>query len=124
LVESGRGARAPVRCVSDIIEKDRSVFEVGASERLSGWLRKLVIDMYVGVWSKNQELWATLLEPGNALTVRPDSYIMRSKEEVQVTLQKCYNSWVETPGALEIIEEMRKDLEVLERIRAIPEYEG
>lgn len=81
-----------VHYISDIIAKDRAVFEEGASVQLIEWLRKLVVDMYAGVYCINQGFWKALLNPGNDLNVGMDRYMMGSRADLQRTLQLCNNA--------------------------------
>jgi hypothetical protein len=113
--------RSPVQCVSSIVAKDHAVFEEGASNVMSDWLRKLVVNLYVAVHCANQHFWPALLNPGNNLTTQPDGYMMGTKEEMQITLHKCYNSWVETPGAFAVVEEMARDREVMNALQQFSE---
>jgi hypothetical protein len=108
------------RFVSSIVARDRKKFEKGGSEVISDWLRKLVMNLYVAVCCTNEHFWPTLLNPGDNLTAGPDGFMRGSKEEMQFTLQQCYNSWVETPGAFAVIEEMSRDPVIQEMLQRFP----
>lgn len=60
-------------------------------------------EMYHAVQKANQHLWPALLHPGNDLTARPEYSSHGSVEEMQLTLQYCFDSWSESPKALEVI---------------------
>jgi hypothetical protein len=107
--------------VSSIVAKDRTTFESGGSEVICDWLRKLVMNLYVAVVCANQHFWPALLSPGDNLTIRPDGFMMGSQEEMQITLQWCYNAWIETPGAFAILEEMARDAGVREALARFSE---
>jgi hypothetical protein len=59
--------------------------------------------MYENVQTNNMYFWEALLEPGSHLTARPGEYSHGSIEEMQLALQHSYLSWVEMPGAVELI---------------------
>jgi hypothetical protein len=113
--------RTPVQCVSSIVAKDYVKYESGPSHVMSDWLRKLVVNLYVAVHCANPHFWPALLNPGNNLTVQPDGYMMGTKEEMQTTLRKCYNSWAETSGAFAVVEEMSADREVMTALQRFSE---
>ncbi|KXT13518.1 hypothetical protein AC579_4174 [Pseudocercospora musae] len=49
----------------------------------------------------NKHFWPAIVDPGCALTARPETYSMGSKEEMELMLQYLYEAWEETPGAVE-----------------------
>ncbi|KAK1215710.1 hypothetical protein PQX77_021672 [Marasmius sp. AFHP31] len=71
-------------------------------------LEKQVKQLYEAVKKANQHFWPAMLKPGNNLTVRPHYTSSGAVSEMQVQLQYSYNSWVETPGAIGVIEELEK----------------
>lgn len=119
-----RGTRAAVQCVSNIQAKDNEVFadmSTQGLEILMGWVRTLVVNMYIGVYGNNQEFWKALLHPENYLTVKANGYMMGSRDQISVTLLQCYNAWAETPGAFAVIEELEGDREVQQVCRRLEE---
>lgn len=64
-----------------------------------------VKELYEAVKRENKYLWPALLRPGNNLTARRASYTKGTKEQMQLVLQCSYDSWVETPGAIDLIRE-------------------
>jgi hypothetical protein len=113
------GMHGEIKYVSDIIAKERRVFEAGGAEKLCEDLRKVVADLCVGVPSRMGVFGRRCSSLGNVLITGTHSHMMGSEEEVKVALQKCYNSWAETPGAFDVFQEMAGDPEVLGRILAI-----
>jgi len=105
-----------VECISDIIAKDREIYERGAAEKTSAWLRSLVVDMYVGVWCHDKEFWGAMLTPEEYMAVGHFQYKSVKHGQLAVTIQECYNSWAETPGALAVLEEMQRDPEVQQKL--------
>jgi hypothetical protein len=121
-----QGPRAAIQSVSSIQSKDGERFEdmpTRGLEILMGWVRTLVVNMYIGVYGNNQSFWKALLQPGNFLTENPNGYMMGSRDETTVTLQQCYNAWAETPGAFAVIEELEGDREVQEVCRRLQNAE-
>jgi hypothetical protein len=113
------GPQGPQRFASSITESKLDHFTSGRPEVLCDWLRRLVMNLYIAISCANEHFWPALLNPGNNLTTKPNGYMRSTPEEMQVTLQECYNAWSETPGAFAIIEEMSKDREVKEMLERI-----
>jgi hypothetical protein len=105
---------------SSITTDKLEAFKSGRPEVLSGWLKRLVMNLYIAVHCANEHFWPALLSPGDNLTLRPNGYMKGTPEEMQITLQQCYNAWNETAGAFAVIEEMSKDREVREMLERIP----
>lgn len=57
--------------------------------------------MFSSVHESNKHFWSALIDPCAALTARPESYSMGSREEMQLKLQYSYEAWEETPGAID-----------------------
>ncbi|TVY36284.1 hypothetical protein LOCC1_G008609 [Lachnellula occidentalis] len=68
-------------------------------------LKVQVEELYEAVKKENEHFWPALLRPGNNLTARPGGYVNGTKEHMQIVLQCSYDSWVETPGAIDLIRE-------------------
>ncbi|TVY93130.1 hypothetical protein LAWI1_G002742 [Lachnellula willkommii] len=68
-------------------------------------LKVQVKELYEAVKKENKHLWPALLRPGNNLTARVAGYANGTKEQMQLVLQCSYDSWVETPGAIDLIRE-------------------
>ena len=66
-------------------------------------LAEQVDKLYEAVKLKNKYFWPALLNPGRHLSARPEAYIRGSVEEMQLVLQYCFDSWRESPGAIEFI---------------------
>jgi hypothetical protein len=113
-------SQRPQRFTSSITIDKLEAFKSGRPEVLCDWLKRLVMNLYIAICCANEHFWPALLDPGNNLTLRPNGYMKGTPEEMQVTLQQCYNAWSETPGAIAIIEEMSTDREVREMLERIP----
>jgi hypothetical protein len=105
---------------SSITTSKLETFKSGRPEVLSDWLKRLVMNLYIAICCANEHFWPALLSPGDNLTLRPNGYMKGTKEEMQITLQQCYNAWAETPGAFDVIKEMGTDREVREMLERIP----
>jgi hypothetical protein len=102
----GTGTRP--RVFTNIMQKDREQLGDSASALLtiSGWVEKVVENLFDAVNLLNRHYWGALVQPGDLLTVKPNGYMLGSVQEMQLKLQECYNAWVETPGAIAVIGEM------------------
>jgi len=69
-------------------------------------LEKQIRQLYAQVPQWNKHFWPGLLSPGQHLDERPGFYTFGSEGEMQYALQYNYNSWAETPGAIEVIREL------------------
>ncbi|KAL8718587.1 MAG: hypothetical protein Q9225_004289 [Loekoesia sp. 1 TL-2023] len=51
----------------------------------------------------NPHFWPALVDPETHLQARPDTCSTGSKQEMQMVLQHCFDSWNETPEAIDFI---------------------
>ncbi|KAI5456233.1 hypothetical protein BGZ63DRAFT_417990 [Mariannaea sp. PMI_226] len=66
-------------------------------------------DLYTSIKNYNPCFWPCLLDrPAASIAVRPSVYLPRSLEEAFLVLNYNYASWVETPGAIEMVRTLRK----------------
>jgi hypothetical protein len=94
--------------VSTIVAGNKDIMNSKDQKPLIEKLEKQVEELYKSLHKSNQYFCDALLEPGRYLTARPGAYTHGSREQMAINLQYCYNSWVETPGALDMIREIRK----------------
>jgi hypothetical protein len=71
--------------------------------RLVETLAEQVDKLHKAVKLRNKYFWPALLNPERHLGARPSMYIHGSVEEMQLVLQYCFDSWRESPGAIELI---------------------
>ncbi|KAI4144418.1 MAG: hypothetical protein L6R39_004191 [Caloplaca ligustica] len=71
-------------------------------------LSSQVDQLYVAVAKLNRYFWPALLNPGAHLKARPETYSPGNKEEMQLKLQYCFDSWNETPGSIDFIKTMSR----------------
>jgi len=71
--------------------------------RLVETLAEQADKLYEAVKLNNKYFWPALLNPERHLSTRPEMYIRGSVDEMQLVLQYCFDSWRESPGAIEFI---------------------
>ena len=59
--------------------------------------------LFKAVDDLNTQFWPALLSPGIHLTARPKASTTGGCAEMQITLQQCHDSWLEEPGAIDVI---------------------
>lgn len=67
-------------------------------------LKSHVKILYRAVNRANADMWQALLSPGRHLDARPSFYTHGGIQEMQMVLKRNYDAWIETPGAIEILE--------------------
>lgn len=95
--------------VSTVVAKNKDIMESTDHGPLIDTLRSQVRELYAGVKQLNKYFWPALIQPGSHLTARPPAYSRGTPEEMQLVLQYSYDSWVETPGAIDVIRELMKN---------------
>ena len=95
--------------VGNIVAQRQDIIEGKNLDPLIEDLQTQVSDMYHAVKNLNKYFWPALLRPGSNLTTRPMAYSMGSEEEMRIMLQYSYNSWAETPGAIDYIRKLVAD---------------
>ena len=96
----------PGQFVSTIVAKNKDIMESKDQSALIEKLESQVNTLYMAVKKENKYFWSALLQPGTHLTARPFAYTHGSLEHMQLALQYNYNSWVETPGAIDVIRDL------------------
>jgi hypothetical protein len=94
---------------SPIIARNRDIMEHRDHTTAINKLTAQIDALYKTVKKANEYLWPSLLEPGRHLTARPNAYTHGGMEQMQLVLQYSYDSWVETPGAMEVIKAKVRD---------------
>lgn len=92
--------------LSPIIAENKGILQrrdhTEAIEKLTAQINVL----YKGVIKSNKHFWPALLKPGKHLGARPGVYSPGNVEEMQLSLMYNYDSWIETPGAIDVIKEI------------------
>ncbi len=88
---------------STIISGDKDIMicmnHAARIEELSSQVEKL----YTAVKGYSPHFWQMLMNPGRHLEAPPQVYSPQSLEEARLVLQYSFDSWNETPGALEMV---------------------
>ncbi|MCJ1261980.1 hypothetical protein MMC22_001849 [Lobaria immixta] len=71
-------------------------------------LKSHVHDLYQAVEEGNPHFWGALISPGRNLGARLDFFTFGGKEEMQMVLNRYYDAWKETPGAIEVVKAIRQ----------------
>jgi hypothetical protein len=66
--------------------------------------------LFISVQYANRHFWPALVKPSDNLQVRPTAWRYGDEREMQVTLQHVYNAWAETPGTIDVIRRLLKEL--------------
>ncbi|KAL8901919.1 MAG: hypothetical protein Q9207_004960 [Kuettlingeria erythrocarpa] len=88
------------------VRKNREVMSMVKYTDLIVKLSSQVDELFSAVDKQNKYFWPALLNPGAHLTARISAYSTGSREDMQLKLQYCYDSWIETPGSIDFIRTM------------------
>ena len=93
-----------------VIAENKTIMNAKDHTPLIGNLEVQIQDLYTAVQKSNKYFWPALLNPTKHLTARPEAYSHGSVAQMQLILQYSFDSWTETPGAVDVIRELvRKD---------------
>lgn len=92
--------------VGNIVSQRPDIVEGKNLDPLIEDLQSQVSDVYDAVQNANKYFWPALVQPGANLTAPLAAYSRGSEEEMQLILQYLYNSWTETPGAIDYIRKL------------------
>ena len=67
-------------------------------------LQAQIEELWAAVDKHNQYFWPALMDPANHLEAMPEYTSQGSLEEMQVALQHSYDAWMETDGAIDVID--------------------
>ena len=90
------------------IARHLNVIDIDQQESVIQTLEGQIKDLYTGIDARNKYFWPALLSPGANLTARPNAYSQGSNSEMQLVLQYNYAAWSETPGAIDMIRNLKK----------------
>lgn len=93
-----------------LLVENKSLLKTQNQTALILCLETQVEELYNTVEKENKYFWEALLEPGGHLEAKPEYYSSGSVEQMQVTLKFSYDAWVETPGAVELIEHIMEEV--------------
>lgn len=92
--------------VSTIIIGNKDIIESKDQTPFIEKLESQVDELYAFVDTTNPYFFESLLEPEDDLKARPEYHSSGSIQEMQLYLQYNYASWAETPGAIQMIQEL------------------
>ncbi|RBQ71319.1 hypothetical protein FVER14953_00128 [Fusarium verticillioides] len=88
----------------------RSDILLGSTEHLSELIKKVkdqIVKLYRSVNEYNPHFWRLMLSsPVSAASQRPGMYSHETKEEACLMIGYCLASWVETPGAFQLMKDL------------------
>ncbi|KAL8653266.1 MAG: hypothetical protein Q9226_003923 [Calogaya cf. arnoldii] len=93
--------------VTTVVSNNAKIMKSVDQTPLVKEIEKQVQALYIKAQQQNMHFWPTLLNPGRNLGARPNSYSPGSPQHMQLILNYSYNSWKETPGAIETIGKLR-----------------
>lgn len=91
--------------VSTIVAGNKEIIDSNDQGPAIKKLESQVAQLYKAVKKSNQYFWPALIRPGNNLKARPQPYSRGTPDEMRLVLQYSYDSWLETPGAIDLIQE-------------------
>ncbi|KAK0108231.1 hypothetical protein ONS95_003051 [Cadophora gregata] len=94
--------------VSTIVGNNKDIMDSEDQGPLVKKLEDQVKQMHVAVGKSNKYFWPALLNPGPHLTATLTMYSHGTIPHMQLCLQQSYDSWAETPGAIDIIRKLEK----------------
>lgn len=94
--------------VGTVVVKNKGIMDSKDQTALIEKLESQVKELYIAVERESRYFWSALLQPGVHLRARPAAYSPGSLEQMQLILQYNYDSWVETPGAIDVVRDLVK----------------
>lgn len=92
--------------VGDIVSRRKDIMDATDLTPLDKELDKQIQALIETVKTQNPRFWDGLFRPEDHLTARIDAYSPGSVQEMQRALQLSYDSWIETPGAMDLMREL------------------
>ena len=94
-----------------VIARHVKVTDIDSQNTMIEILEGQVKELYTAVDARNTFFWPSLLRPGGNLTARPEAFSHGSRSEMQLVLQYNYDAWSETPGAIDMIGDLKRGSE-------------
>lgn len=91
--------------VGEIVSGRKDIMDATDLTPLDQMLDKQIQALIEGVKSQNPRFWNGLLRPEGHLTAHIEAYSPGSVQEMQLALQLSFDSWIETPGAMDLLRE-------------------
>ncbi|KAI4263514.1 MAG: hypothetical protein L6R42_001336 [Xanthoria sp. 1 TBL-2021] len=94
--------------VTTVVHNNAKIMNSADQTPLIKEIEKQVQALYTKAQQQNKHFWPVLLKPEADLGARPNSYSPRSPQRMEKVWNYSYNSWKETPGAIEMIRKLQK----------------
>lgn len=94
------------QAVGDIVLGRKDIMDATDLTPLNKKLDKQIQALIEAVKTQNPRFWDGLFRPENHLKVRYAAYSPGSVQEMQRALQFSYDSWIETPRAMDLMREL------------------
>ena len=93
------------------IARHIDITDVDSQNNMIKMLEGQIKDLYTAVDARNTYFWPSLLRPGADLTARPQAFSHGDRSEMRIVLQYNYDAWFETPGAINMIRDLKQGSE-------------
>lgn len=97
--------------VGEIVANRKDILMNNNQKPLIEKLEKQMQQLFQFVKKSNRYFWPGLLDPADYLAAAPSTYSEGSKEHAGLTIQFYYDAFVETPGSIETIREMVREMD-------------
>lgn len=94
--------------VTTVVSNNAKIMNSADQTPLIKEIEKQVQALYTKAQQQNKHFWPVLLKPEADLGARPNSYSPGSPQRMEKVFNYSYNSWKETPGAIEMIRKLHK----------------
>ncbi|KAF7508644.1 hypothetical protein GJ744_009036 [Endocarpon pusillum] len=94
------------QAVGNIVSGRKDIMDATDLTPLNRELDKQIQALIKAVETQNPHFWDALFRPENNLTAGIAAYSPGSPEEMRRALQMNYDSWIETPGAMDLMREL------------------
>ncbi|KAI4671100.1 uncharacterized protein J4E88_009498 [Alternaria novae-zelandiae] len=97
---------------SSIVLRDTGEGDIGQPEIILERVKDQVLRLYHAVHRVNKHFWPRVVEPRAHLLMNPLNIGMGEETEMHKVLPEYYCAWSETPGAIEVIEDILEGREI------------
>ena len=91
-----------------VIARHIKVTDIDSQKSVIQKLEGQIKDLYTAIDARNKHFWPALLNPGANLAARPSAYSHGTGSEMQLVLKYNYDAWSETPGAIDVIRDLKQ----------------
>jgi MYND finger len=94
------------RVVGDLVSRRKDIMDAMDLAPLNKDLDTQIQALIKGVETQNPQFWDGLFQPKKHLAARIEAYSPGSVQEMQRALHFSFDSWTETPGAMDLMREL------------------